>query len=153
MNYSNADFIRLMTEIEDQGGEHLDETCGGQEYEYTMQDGTVKTHFTAGCENETMFHVAYDPYATVMVPEPVLEPDPEREGRSHRAKLEPDPSDKTFAAEGRKQRMRPIVVLIERRAEVPAGVEEQPSVVRTCAGHDSVGLWPRFAHVVKDGPV
>jgi hypothetical protein len=146
MNYTNADFIRLMSEVEEQGGEHLDAVCGGQEYSFVMPDGKAKTHFTSGCENESMFHVSYDPYATVMVPEPVLEPDPTRDGRSHRAKLERDPAD----PEGK--RKRPIVVMVERQAVPPAGMENQPSAARVCAGHDDLGRWPRFRHALKDVP-
>jgi hypothetical protein len=151
MNYTNADFIRLMTEIENQGGEHLDDLCDDQKYSYETKEGP-KTVFTPGCGNETMFHVAYDPFSTVMVPEPAMEPDPEREGRSHRAKTELDPTDTTFEREGRKQRRRPIIVLVEREAEVPAGGVGVLGAARVCAGHDNVGSWPRFRHVIKDGP-
>ena len=138
MNYSNADFLRLMDEVENQHGEHLEDICGGQEYSYEMPDGSKKTHFTAGCENESMFHVGYDPYATVMVPEPVLEPDPTRDGRSHRAKKDDDGN--------------PIIVLVERKAEILLASKGVLAAARVCAGHDNLGSWPRFRHVIKDGP-
>lgn len=141
MRYTDADFIRLMTEIEGQGGMHLNELCGGEEHTFIMPDGKERTHFARGCENESMFHVDYDPYSTVMVPEPVLEPNPERGNQSHRAKMERDPSDPTG------KRKRPIVQIVERSGHYPAG---GPSPVRVCANDDNVGMWPRFKHVIKD---
>jgi hypothetical protein len=141
MKYTSSDFIRLLSEIEAQGGEHREDSCIGQEYPYT-KNGNDKTYYAPGCEDtgstETMFYVAYDPYATVVVPEPILEPDPDRDGRSHRSKKDEDGNA--------------LFTLVEREAEIPAGLSgAEPGLVAVCAGHDNLGAWPRFAHVIQDG--
>jgi hypothetical protein len=145
MKYGNEDFIRLMTEIEDQGGEHLDEICGGQEYVFQVKEGdklVERTAFQPGCEAESLFHVKYDAYGAVRVPEPLLEPDPTRNGASKRQKTRPDPADPTG-----KSRIG-LDKVVMRHRDGPGGKSEYHEV-RVCAHDDNVGAWPRFKHVIK----
>lgn len=139
MRYTTTDFIRLLSEIEAQGGEHLDEPCEAKEYPYT-KGGEDKLYHAKGCaedgSHETMFNVAYDPTATVLVPQPILEPDPARDGRSKRSK-----KDENGNA---------MVEFVEYPGD-DIGPLADKHTVRVCAGHDNVGAWPRFAGVIEDG--
>jgi hypothetical protein len=146
MKYSNEDFIRLMTEIEDQGGEHLDEICGGQEYTFQVKKGDKieeRTAFQPGCESEALFNVKYDAYESVVVPEPILEPDPTRNGQSKRQKTRPDPNDPTGKS-------REGLTRTTLRHGPSLQGRDRFHTVRVCANDDNVGAWPRFAHVIKD---
>lgn len=153
MKYAQEDFIRLMGEIEEQGGEHVDETCMWDEIEFEMPDGTTKRVKSSGCEKDVLFDVPYDPTTTVLVPEPVLEVDDERSGwtdssgnehPTHKTKLIQDPAHPDDPS-----RQVPLIEYVERESEVLGGAD-LVLPVRVCAVEDNVGMWPRFAHTMQD---
>lgn len=149
MKYTNADFIRLMSAAESVGGEHLDETCAMDEIEYPMPDGKTRIEHTHGCEQETLFTIPYDPTETVLVPEPLLEDDPDRttytaadgtERQVQRSRKEKGPDG----------RERVLYEIVERGSEVDGGGTSFALPVRVCAVADNVGMWPRFQHAMRD---
>lgn len=93
---------------------------------------------STGCEEDALFDITYDPYATVTVNEPVLIPDdrPNTPKDRKRAKLDDDSNV--------------IYTAVERRAEVPAGADGELRVLRVCANDDLMREWPRFQHVIQD---
>lgn len=151
MKYAHEDFIRLMGEVEEQGGEHVDETCMWDEITFKMPDGTETSAKSSGCEKDVLFDVPYDPSATVLVPEPVLEVDESRSGwdddqgdhhPTHKTKLVEDPNDP--------DRRIPLIEYVEREGELAEGGVFTLLPVRVCALEDNIGMWPRFQHVIKD---
>jgi hypothetical protein len=150
MNYASKDFIALMGEIDKQGGEHVDETCMWHEVDFKMPDGTTRHVKSSGCEKDMLFDVPYDPSATVLVPEPVLEEDPDRSGYTDRTGTQ-RPTTRTKTYEDDEGRKFPVVEFVEREGEVEEMAGTALALpVRVCAIEDNVGMWPRFRHVITD---
>lgn len=59
MNYNKDEFLDLMQQVEDQGGEHLDEMCVAHKYNFTGKQSKPLT--IAGCGNSSIFEVPYEP--------------------------------------------------------------------------------------------
>lgn len=63
MNYEGDEFIRLLEEVERQGGEHLQEKCSPHKYRLQVpkpgkpEAKEWKEHFTSGCGKESKFRV------------------------------------------------------------------------------------------------
>lgn len=151
MRYANEDFISLLSEVDAQGGDHLDETCTWDEIEFKRPDGTTDIARSSGCEKEMLLDIPYDPSATVLVPEPVLEEDPDRPGYTDkdgnhrptmRTKMVDHPDDP--------DRKIPLIEYVEREGEVADGGTAMALPVRVCALEDNVGMFPRFSHVIQD---
>lgn len=58
MNYSKDEFLDLMTQVDDAGGEHLDEMCAARTYKFTGE--RLKPATLPGCGNSTLFAVPYE---------------------------------------------------------------------------------------------
>lgn len=150
MKYTNEDFIRLMSAVDADGGEHLDETCAMDEITYTLPEGRHIVEHTHGCENETLFAIPYDPDSTVLVPEPILEDDPERDTYTA-----PDGTEQHVTrakkihneATGRDE---VLFEIVERGPDADNGGLATLGVVKACAVGDNVGMWPRFQHAMRD---
>lgn len=147
MKYTQADYIRLMTAVEEQGGAHLDETCAKDEIEYPMPDGKTKIDHTHGCENETLFDVMYEPGETVMVPQPILEVDPTR---SPFTSLNGETRHVTRSVKSEDEEGNETVVFEVVQHEGELSEQAFPEEVRVCAVADNVGMWPRFQHAIRD---
>lgn len=149
MKYTNADFIRLIDAVESEGGEHLPETCAMDEIGYALPDGKAWVEYTHGCENETLFMVPYDPNETVMVPEPVLEDDPDREAYTGADGTDRhvQRSKKITDSEGREH---VVFEVVERTGEVDHGGSSFALPVKVCAAGDNIGAWPRFRKAMRD---
>jgi hypothetical protein len=57
VNYEADDFLRLMEEVEFQGGVHRDETCSAKKYAFVGDK--AKPVVIAGCGNLSLFEVPY----------------------------------------------------------------------------------------------
>lgn len=57
MNYSSDQFLRLMEEVEEQGGEHLDELCTARRFEFCGDK--IKPVTLPGCGNSSVFQIPY----------------------------------------------------------------------------------------------
>lgn len=132
-HYTNRDFVRLMDAVETDGGVYSVEECHSHEIDDLSKMGQ-KPAMSTGCEEAAIFEVAYDPSATVTVPEPILIPD-----------------DSPDAPEGRKMQARDDDGrlrnrLVERKGEIRTDFRR----ARVCANDDLMRLWPRFAAAMKD---
>jgi hypothetical protein len=141
MKITPEDFMRLIDQVEKQGGAHLNATCTSDGIAYKMPDGQEKLILTTGCKEPLLFKIPYDPSETVMVPEPLLEADPNRSewtdanGDSRvtrRSKTETLPT-------GAK---RVLTEVVERSGQPNEGFLNSVTV---CASDDNVAMWPRFA--------
>lgn len=150
MIYTNADFVRMISAVDAQGGELLDETCAKEEVIYEIP-GRKKpvVDYTHGCENETLFRIPYEADATVMVPEPVLEEDPDRSGWTD---LQGNDRRTTRSVKDEDEDGNEVVVfeMVERESPYEGGGVIEKGTVRVCALADNVGMWPRFAGVCQD---
>lgn len=154
MKYTSTDFISLMGEVENQGGEHVDQTCTAEEILFKQPDGTTQRVMSSGCGLDVLFDVPYDPSSTVLVPEPVLEVDEGRSGwddpdngdhhPTHKTKMVQDPHSEDPSKKVA------LVEYVEREGELLEGGTATLLPVRVCAQEDNVGMWPRFQHVIKD---
>jgi hypothetical protein len=145
MKYTNEDFVRLISAVEEQGGDLLDETCAKDEIAYEMPDGKTKVLHTHGCEAEYLFEVPYDPTETVLVPEILTEDDPKRG-----TYVGPDGTERHVQRSKYDEDKNPIFEIVEREGGPDAGGEVYATPVKVCAVADNVGAWPRFRHAIKD---
>lgn len=124
-HYTDRDVARLIDAVEAQHGRYLHgETCMAEE----IDDLTLSNQgppLSTGCEQEAMFLVAYDPFATVLVNEPILEPDPDPDAPSGRKRQR-----KSAAGE-------PLYEPVERGGTGSA--DGTLSTVRVCANDDLIG--------------
>lgn len=127
-HYHMSDEVRLIEAVEAQGGKYLPETCAADEIEYVMPDGSVRTPLSTGCEEDSLFLVAYDANETVNVREPILIEDPSPDAPKGRKKQKRDGKTLLFTA-------------VERSGEGEIG---EKSTVRVCANDDLMREWPRF---------
>jgi hypothetical protein len=58
MDYEKDEFFALIEDVEDQGGEHLDELCKHRRYEFTGD--SIKPVVLPGCGNAALFRVPYE---------------------------------------------------------------------------------------------
>jgi hypothetical protein len=137
--YTDLDFVRLIDEVEAQGGRHLPERCMADEIEYDMPDGSVRHTLGNGCEEDTLFAVAYDGNATVEVEEPILVPDKRPGAPKGRRRQDIDEN-----GTGRWQ-------LVLHEGDADSGGVAERSTVHVCANDDLLRMWPRFRHVIHDG--
>jgi hypothetical protein len=145
MKYTNEDFVRTISAVEDQGGELLDETCAKDEITYEIE-GKTKIEHTHGCENETLFEIPYDSGATVMVPTPELEPDPKRGTYLDLAGNECHVTRAVTTEDPETGEERVVFEMVEHEGDASA----YPEAVKVCAVADNVGMWPRFAGTIRD---
>jgi len=155
MLLANSDFLRLIDAVEAQDGAHLDDTCHADEINYEFPNGTRKSVLTNGCEKETVFEIPYDPTETVLVPEPLLEPDPDRSewvdenGDSRQTRR--SKTEEIFNDHGESTgSTRTLFEIVEREGERPDSGIIDRSTVRVCALDDNIGMWPRFKGTLQD---
>ncbi len=143
MKIAHSDFLRLIDAVTDAGGKHLDEACTGEVLEYKdPKTKKVEKTTTNGCNQDTLFEVPYDPAATVAVPEPILEPDPDR------SEWTDENGDGRVTRRARKnEHGEPIWEIVMRRGRENDGYL---SSVKVCALDDNVGMWPRFKGTMLD---
>lgn len=134
---TNRDFIRLIDEVERQGGVHVPERCIVEEID-DLAMKKLPPALSSGCEEDALFDVAFDPYAAVKVNEPILVDDPDPDAPAGRKKAERDDYDNI------------VYRTVTHAAPVPAGHEGTLHLMRACANDDLMALWPRFAHVITD---
>jgi hypothetical protein len=145
MKYTNEDFVRTISAVEDQGGELLDETCAKDEITYEIE-GKTKIEHTHGCENETLFEIPFDPNEPVKVPEIVTEDDPDRG-----TYIAPDGTERQVQCSKKDDEGNPIFVIVAHEGEADAGGSVATAdTVKVCAVADNVGMWPRFRHAIQD---
>jgi hypothetical protein len=60
MQYSRAEFLRLVEAVEDQHGQHLDEACSAQRYELTGDKSKHNFVVLPGCGKRALFEVPYE---------------------------------------------------------------------------------------------
>lgn len=144
MKYTQEDFVRLISAVEEQGGDLLDETCTKDEIEYEME-GKTKISHTHGCEAEYLFEVPYDPNETVMVPEILTEDDPNRGTVTG-----PDGVERQVQRSKYDKDKNPIFEIVEREGGPDSGGSTYAEPVKACAVGDNVGAWPRFRHAIRD---
>lgn len=150
MRITNDDFIRLIDAVEAQNGEYVDDTCHADEiiYDDPKTKGKIVA-MTSGCEKPTVFEIPYDPTEEVAVPEPILEPDPDRsewpgpDGEMRQTRR----SKKVELEDGSKQVLWEVVV--REGEDIDPSTMGRPKVT-VCAQDDNVGMWPRFAGVLQD---
>lgn len=132
-HYTPGDEARLIDEVEEQGGKYL---AGERHMAYEI-DGLALLKegppLSSGCEEDALFFVPYDPFKTVIVNEPILEPDPSPDAPSGRKRTR-------MGKDGA-----PLYEEVER-----GGTDSPPegvlSVVKVCANDDLMRNWPRFQH-------
>lgn len=121
MNYSPDNFLRLMEEVESQGGAHSSDACMPQPFRIKLpEEGNPskrvwKTRYTSGCRAEARFLVPYDPTTPVTV---------EHKG----VETHDEPSETELAGMN----------------------ERDAGMAVVCAVDDAMGLWPRFANVIQE---
>lgn len=133
-HYTDTDFVRLIDEVEAQGGKHLPGRCMADEIEFEMTDGSVRHTLGTGCEEDALFRVVYDQNADVDVPEPILEKD-SRPGA---------PEDRRRQALDEDGNGRWTVV-----HHKGSGDTVDRGTVQVCANDDLMREWPRFRHAMK----
>lgn len=63
-HYTDDLFIRLLDEVEKQGGSLLPERCAGKKFRLKMKSGNTmrwKDYWTTGCGYDSRFDVPYEP--------------------------------------------------------------------------------------------
>lgn len=136
-HYTPGDEARLIDEVEAQGGRYL---AGERHTSDEIDDlklPDMGPPLSTGCEEDALFLVAYEPFKTVEVNEPILEDDP-------------DPS----APSGRKRQRKaedgtPLYEVVERGGTGDGG-EAVLATVQVCANDDLMRNWPRFQHRMKN---
>jgi hypothetical protein len=58
MNYSQDEFLDIMSQVDREGGDHLDKVC--KHRRYTFSGPKQKPVILPGCGNSTLFEIPYD---------------------------------------------------------------------------------------------
>lgn len=134
----------MLGAIEDEGGTLLPDACKPTKYRLKVPDESTgkyvwKDFFTTGCGKETRFVVIYDVQQPVIIPYadamPTLDELPD--GNKRR---------KFLTHKVRYDSAEPVTdVQVEERIKRGAGF------ATVCAVDDSIGRWPRFAKLMKEG--
>jgi hypothetical protein len=132
-HFSGPDFVRLIQEVERQGGTYPMEVCAASEIKELSRPGH-KPAMSNGCGEAALFHVNYDPSASVDVPEPLLVPDESPNAPMGRTKQRRD-------EDGRAEWS-----VVRREGVEGAG----PATATACANDDLMREWPRYRHVIAD---
>lgn len=126
MWYSPDEWLRLIEAIEEDGGFQAEDDmglpcrCTPRTYEFVgPKKLDLKLRVLPGCENESIFEIAYDPAAPVH--------------------LELEARDRNGDTTGE-------IVVIDHSGEI--GSHGTLSTVNVCAVHDGIGWWPRYADVM-----
>jgi hypothetical protein len=132
-HYSNRDFVRLLTAVENDGGTYSGDECQYHEIDELTKMGH-KPALSTGCEEAALFDVAYDPSSTVDVPEPILIED-----------------DDENAPQGRKKQRRNADAELEWTVVTREGDDTDSfRTARVCANDDLMRLWPRYRNAMRD---
>lgn len=132
--YTPGDEARLIEEVERQNGRYLPETCMAEEID-DLALPNMSPPLSSGCEEDALFLVAYDPFATVEVNEPILEPDPDPDAPSGRRRSRKDAQGVT------------LYEVVERGGT--GSPDGTLGTARVCANDDMLRFWPRFKHVIQ----
>jgi hypothetical protein len=132
-HYTNADFVRLISEVERQDGMYPVVECHSHEIDDLSKMGH-KPAMSTGCEEAAIFEVAYDPQADVEVPTPVLIDDDSPDAPKGRRKQDRDDDG----------RLKSTIVVH------PGAPSDTLSTATVCANDDLMRLWPRFQRVIRD---
>lgn len=146
MNYHPDDFLNLVEEVEQQGGAHLNEVCKPEQFRLNLplddsaptgQKKSVKLQ-TTGCSRRAKMLVPLLPDEYVDEVDLLDGAGLIGEGKdfANREWREPTEDDFEFAKD------------FEHQALMGDG---KPMFAKVCAVDDAMGLWPRFADVMKTG--
>lgn len=135
ISYTQDEFLRLMTQIEEEGGHQAEDEhgypliCADRTFTFSGPHGKpLKLDY---CNHEAVFEVVYDPTQPVQMELPVYELDQNDE----------------LVLDGQGE---PVVKRME-FIDHPGESGPRDASVRVCAVEDTLGWWPRYASVMGEG--
>lgn len=141
--FGDIEFIKLLGEVEIQGGGHSAKICSQRIYDRDGDAGDVtrvEKRIMPGCGMPSFLEIPYDPYADVTVDEPVMVPDPKRKG-CHISK-------KRWVMRDGKSVEEVETKKVLRQGPIEKRTSGELRLIEVCAYHDGAFQWPRFRETV-----